>query len=93
MVRNGDGAASPRGLPDGDILIKGGGPLDRGLVDLLVQPDGIGGTVAGDGTFLGALLRVANGILYDIVLDKRVGAPSVLGLEVEVSIRLEIIGT
>lgn len=78
VVGDGDGAAGAGALPNGDVLVEGGGALDGGLVDLGVFPDGVGGAVAGEGAFLGALLGVADWVFDDVVFDQGVGGPAVL---------------
>ena len=69
MVLDGDGAAIAGAVADGDVLVEGRGPLDGGLVDLRVFPDGIAAAVGGDGAFLCARLRVADRVLHDVVFD------------------------
>jgi hypothetical protein len=77
VVRDGDGAAGPGRVPDGDVLVEGRRPHDRGLIDLLVFPDGVCASVAREGT----LLRPACGYpyicLHDIVLNQWVLTPAV----------------
>ena len=60
VVGNRDSTAGAAALADGDVLVKGRGALNRRLIDLLVLPDLIRGTVAGDGTFLCARFWVPN---------------------------------
>lgn len=84
VTAGGDGAAAgPLVLAVGDVLPEGGSALDRGLVDLLVLPDVVGGAVAGDGADLLALRAAGavGGVLLHVVLDQGVGGPSVDGDE------------
>jgi hypothetical protein len=62
-------------------LVEGRGTLDGGLVDLLMLPNGVGSSVAGEGALDGTLLRRVACILHDVVFDKRVGTPAVDGEE------------
>lgn len=66
-------------LTDRDILVEGGGTLDRGLVDLGVLVDVVVSSVAGDGAEerSGAVFLIP--VLHDVVLDERVGGPAVDG--------------
>jgi hypothetical protein len=69
-------------VADRDVLPEGRGALDGWLVDLLMLPDGVGGSissVASDLLALGSTLAVA--VLLDVVLNERVGGPAVDGNE------------
>ena len=79
MVGDGDSTAGTWGLTDGDILVEGGGTLDGWLVDLLVEPDVVDGSVRGDGSLVGASGLVTSWVLHHVVLDEGVLAPSVDG--------------
>lgn len=79
MVGNGNSPTSAGALADRDVLVEGGGTLDRWLVDLLMLPYGVGSAVAGESALLRALLRIADRILDDVVLNQRAGAPAVDG--------------
>jgi hypothetical protein len=84
-VAAGGNGAAPGALVHtvGDVLVEGRGTLDGGLVDLGVLPDVVDRAVAGDLAHLGALSRASAvaGVLLDVVLNKRVGGPSVDGNE------------
>ena len=69
VVLDGDGAAIAGAVTDGNVLVEGRGPLDRGLVDLLMLPDGVAAAVGGHGAFLRAGLWVADRVLHDVVFD------------------------
>jgi hypothetical protein len=66
--------------------------LDRGLVDLLVLIDIVGGTVTGNSTLVGhAGARVVGTVvLKDVVLHERASGPAVNG---EVSITRRVKGS
>lgn len=69
-------------LAHGDVLPEGAGALDRGLVDLLVLPNLVGGAVGSQGADLLALGgAVAVAVFLDVVFDERVGGPAVDGDE------------
>ena len=76
-----DGAADALGAADGPVLVKGGGALDRGLVDAPGLVDVVDAAVVLDGAEpLGARRRVVRAVcLDDVVLDERVGRPAVEG--------------
>lgn len=79
-----DGAAAgPLVLPVGDVLPEGASALDAGLVDLLVLPDVVHAAVASDLADLLALRATSAvaRVLLDVVLDERVGGPTVDGDE------------
>ena len=63
-----------------DVLVEGGGALDRRLVDLLVLVDGVGGAVRGKGALDRALAYAAAGTaVLHVVLNQGIRAPAVEG--------------
>lgn len=89
VVRERDGAARAWRVSDGDVLLEGRRPLDRGLVGLLVLPDGVRAAVARER----ALVRAARGDalvgLHDVVLDEGVRGPAVEGEAAESTVDVE----
>jgi len=81
VVCHGDGTAAAAGGTDGEVLVEGTGPLDGGLVDLLVLPDGVGSSVTLESALDGSLLGWVGSIFHDVVLDEWVGGPAVDGEE------------
>lgn len=80
MVGDGDGTAGTGALANGDVLVEGGSALDRRLVNLGVLPDAVRSAIARKSPLLSTLLRVADRVLYDVILDERVSTPTVLEL-------------
>lgn len=78
-ARGHSSASGSLGLPVADVLPEGRCALDRGLVDLLVFPDIIHGSVASDRADLLSLSRPCTiaGVFLNVVLDQRVGGPAV----------------
>jgi hypothetical protein len=89
VVREGDRAAGAWRVPDGDVLLEGRRALDRGLVGLLVLPDGVRAPVAGESTLLRAARGYALVGFHHVVLDERVGAPAVEGEAAESAVDVE----
>jgi len=82
VARSGHGtAAGALVLAVADELREGRGTLDGRLVNLGVLPDVVDGAVAGDGAHLLPLSRASAvaGVLLNVVLNERVGGPSVDG--------------
>lgn len=52
MVGDSHGTARCAAVTDRNVLVKGRGTLDRGLVDTLVLPDGVSSTIRRNGTLL-----------------------------------------
>src|SRR6202034_1963881 len=78
VVGRGDGPAALGRGPYGQVLFEGRGPVDGGLVDLLVLVDVVRSAVAGDLAHVRACrVRRAGVVLLDVVLDERVGRPAV----------------
>jgi hypothetical protein len=69
VVLNSDCTANRAGFADRDVLVESRGAFDRRLVDALVLPDSVGGTITVHRTLLGASLGQVNHILHDIILD------------------------
>lgn len=80
MALGRDGAAAgPRALAVRDVLPEGRRARDGRLVDLLMLPDVVYGSVTGHGADLGALgrARAVAGVLLDVVLDQGVRRPAI----------------
>jgi hypothetical protein len=81
VVRGRDGAARTLGAADTPVLVEGRSALDRGLVDTRTLVDVVRGTIRCDCALVceRAGRVVCAKVLEDIVLDERVGGPTVDG--------------
>jgi hypothetical protein len=77
MICNRDGTAGAGTGADGNVLLKGSGSCDGGLVDLLVLPDLVRSTIAREGTQLRTRVRIASRCLHNVVFHKWVCAPAI----------------
>lgn len=77
MVLDSNSSATRAAVADRDVLVKGRGTLNGGLIDALVFPDGISGTVACNRTLLTATSADTLVTLHNVVLNQRVGGPAV----------------
>lgn len=81
VILNRNVTADALDLTDGPVLVKGGGALDRGLVDAAGAVDVVGAAVRLEGPELGGPRAGVVGAvgLDDVVLDEGVGGPTVEG--------------
>jgi hypothetical protein len=77
VIGNRDCTTGPLGASDGDILVECRCALNRRLIHTSILPDRVARPVTGDGAFLRAAGGKAEVIFYDVILDKRVGAPAI----------------
>lgn len=79
VVLHSNSSAGPGRVPHGNVLVEGRCALDGRLVDTGILPDGVSGSVAGDGSLDGTLCWVVVVVLHDVVLNQWVGAPAIDG--------------
>ena len=77
VVLDSDRATDARRVADRDVLVEGRGALDGWLIDALILPDGVCGTIAVYCALLRARLIDAHYIVHNVVLDKRVCRPTI----------------
>lgn len=81
VVLKGNGTAAAARVSDRNVLLEGRGTLNRWLVGLLMLPNCVGSSIAGECALDGTLLGRVACIFHDVVFDERVGSPTVDGQE------------